>query len=47
MKKSIDPLEKFILEKFREMGIKAIPLKKNIPNHDHALESVNELEWNE
>jgi hypothetical protein len=28
MKKPIDPIEKYILEKFREMGIQAIPLKE-------------------
>jgi hypothetical protein len=30
MKKTIDPIEKYILEKFREMGIKAIPLKEKL-----------------
>jgi len=33
MKKPTDPLEKYIIEKFREMGIQALPLKgKKLPN---------------
>jgi hypothetical protein len=37
MKKPIDPIEKYILEKFREMGIQAIPLKekKNLESRAH------------
>jgi len=45
MKKPIDPLEKYIIEKFREMGIQAIPLKeRRIPNRARRRIQGREIE---